>query len=215
MQVLQPLRVRAHAPPVFGDRYMPYLRAVGLLGVALVVSRGMSVFNAPVLTALVDRWRPETHSFHLPSGEMTITLQDVAMILALPLRGHAVTGRTETPGWRAQVEQLFGIPLNIEQGQGGKKKQNGIPLSWLSQNFSHLDDDAEPWRVECYARAYILHLLGGVLFPDAGVTLLRRYGFLWSPTLVIWAVSVGAQQCWRGHIDSSVRPVVVRHHHPT
>lgn len=127
MQVLQPLRVRAHAPPVFDDRYIPYLRAAGLLGVALVVSRGMPVFNAPALTALVDRWRPETHSFHLPSGEMTITLQDVAMILALPLRGHAVTGRTETPGWHAQVQQLFGIPLNIEQGQGGRRSRMEYP----------------------------------------------------------------------------------------
>nr|AAG46069.1 hypothetical protein [Oryza sativa Japonica Group] len=68
-RVLQPLRVSAHAPPVFDDRYIPYLRVAGLLGVALVVSRGMPVFNAPALIALVDRWRPETHSFHLPSVE--------------------------------------------------------------------------------------------------------------------------------------------------
>nr|AAN04209.1 Putative retroelement [Oryza sativa Japonica Group]ABG65916.1 transposon protein, putative, Mutator sub-class [Oryza sativa Japonica Group] len=91
-RVLQPLRVRAHAPPVFDDR-------------------GMPVFNAPALTALVDRWRPETHSFHLPSGEMTITLQDVAMILALPLQGHAVTGRTETPGWHAQMWMWLRLPV--------------------------------------------------------------------------------------------------------
>ncbi|KAL6321966.1 hypothetical protein AAG906_035881 [Vitis piasezkii] len=32
---------------------------------------------------LVERWRSETHTFHLPVGEMTITLQDVAVILGL------------------------------------------------------------------------------------------------------------------------------------
>nr|ABA94671.1 hypothetical protein LOC_Os11g39230 [Oryza sativa Japonica Group] len=132
-------------------KFLGVTRAAGLLGVALVVSRGMPVFNAPALTALVDRWRPETHSFHLPSGEMTITLQDVAMILALPLRGHAVTGRTETPGWHAQVQQLFGIPLNIEQGQGGKKKQNGIPMmSGLELDIKwstpHLETESELLR---------------------------------------------------------------------
>ncbi|BAH93074.1 Os05g0319000 [Oryza sativa Japonica Group] len=220
-EVLQPLRVRAHAPPVFDDRYIPYLRAAGLLRVALVVSRGMPVFNAPALTALVNRWRPETHSFHLPSGEMTITLQDVAMILALPLRGHAVTGRTETPGWHAQVQQLFGIPLNIEQGQGGKKKQNGIPLSWLSQNFSHLDDDAEPWRAECYARAYILHLLGGVLFPDAGgdiasaiwIPLVANLGdlgrFSWGSAVLAWTYRQLCEACCRQAPSSNMSGCVL------
>ncbi|XP_066162283.1 uncharacterized protein [Oryza sativa Japonica Group] len=212
---------QSSCPPVFDDRYIPYLRAAGLLGVALVVSRGMPVFNAPALTALVDRWRPETHSFHLPSGEMTITLQDVAMILALPLRGHAVTGRTETPGWHAQMQQLFGIPLNIEQGQGGKKKQNGIPLSWLSQNFSHLDDDAEPWRVECYARAYILHLLGGVLFPDAGgdiasaiwIPLVANLGdlgrFSWGSAVLAWTYRQLCEACCRQAPSSNMSGCVL------
>uniref|UniRef100_A0A453B733 Aminotransferase-like plant mobile domain-containing protein n=1 Tax=Aegilops tauschii subsp. strangulata TaxID=200361 RepID=A0A453B733_AEGTS len=40
------------------------------------------------LTALIDRWRPETHSFHLPCGEMTVTLEDWSMITAMPIEGH-------------------------------------------------------------------------------------------------------------------------------
>uniref|UniRef100_A0A453HH02 Aminotransferase-like plant mobile domain-containing protein n=1 Tax=Aegilops tauschii subsp. strangulata TaxID=200361 RepID=A0A453HH02_AEGTS len=41
-----------------------------------------------VLTALIDRWRTEAHSFHLPCGEMTVTLEDWGMITGLPLEGH-------------------------------------------------------------------------------------------------------------------------------
>ena len=54
--------------------------------------------DGALLTAFVDRWRPETHTFHLPCGEMTVTLQDVAMILGLPLDGLPVTGIVQSDG---------------------------------------------------------------------------------------------------------------------
>src|SRR5438105_15699337 len=46
-------------------------------------------FDRSLLTALVDRWRSETHTFHLPFGEVRVTLQDVAMLTGLPIAGAA------------------------------------------------------------------------------------------------------------------------------
>uniref|UniRef100_A0A8I6YRN7 Aminotransferase-like plant mobile domain-containing protein n=1 Tax=Hordeum vulgare subsp. vulgare TaxID=112509 RepID=A0A8I6YRN7_HORVV len=65
--------------------------------------------DATALTALTGRWRPETHSFHLPLGEMTVTLEDIAMITGLPIEGRALTGKVGSDGWRQWIAALVGV----------------------------------------------------------------------------------------------------------
>ena len=52
------------------------------------------VIDHALITDLVERWRLETNSFHLPSGEATVTLEDVVYIYGLPIDGPMVAGRT-------------------------------------------------------------------------------------------------------------------------
>ena len=59
------------------------------------------LFRAPskeidhcLISALVEQWRPETHTFHLPHGEMSITLQDVGVLYGLPIEGEVLVGPT-------------------------------------------------------------------------------------------------------------------------
>ena len=62
-----------------------------------------------LLAALVDRWRPETHTFHLPCGEVAPTLQDVSYLLGLPLAGDAV-GPVHTPvNWKDDLAARFAL----------------------------------------------------------------------------------------------------------
>ena len=92
----------------YDNRYEPYYRRIGLLGFVLQFKRTPPTLVHMALTALVDRWRPETHSFHLPCGEMTVTLEDFAMITALPIKGHALIGRVDRKNWPDRVTALIG-----------------------------------------------------------------------------------------------------------
>ncbi|KAK1681213.1 hypothetical protein QYE76_042061 [Lolium multiflorum] len=80
--------------------------------------------NAAALTALVDRWRPETHTFHLRAGEMTPTLQDVSMILGLPIQGEPLCMNTASDGWRRQMEDLIGMapPAPKSKGENSRRR---------------------------------------------------------------------------------------------
>uniref|UniRef100_A0A2N9J2M8 Aminotransferase-like plant mobile domain-containing protein n=1 Tax=Fagus sylvatica TaxID=28930 RepID=A0A2N9J2M8_FAGSY len=66
-------------------RFIPYLQRAGFYGIAKL---GFIKMDWALITALVERWRQETHTFHLPHGEMTITLQDVEVMLGLPVDGE-------------------------------------------------------------------------------------------------------------------------------
>ena len=60
-----------------------------------------------LLTALIERWGPETFTFYLRVREITITLQDVTVLLELPIHGPPVTG-TDDRDWAEKCETLLG-----------------------------------------------------------------------------------------------------------
>ncbi|KAH7850082.1 hypothetical protein Vadar_027649 [Vaccinium darrowii] len=73
-----------------------------------------------LITALLERWRPETHSFHLGSGEWTVTLQDVEVILGIPVDGLPVVGSTEQD-WDKLCEELLGVIPEAKVSRTGGK----------------------------------------------------------------------------------------------
>ena len=116
--------------------------------------------NHHLITALVERWRLETHTFHFPLGESTITLQDVALQLGLSIDGQPVTGFTSGDMVEASQYLLGSIPPpNVIKG-------NTIKLSWLSNNFQQLPADATDDVIAQHAITHILSLIGSLLMPD-------------------------------------------------
>ena len=68
------------------------IKGVGLEGLLRTPSREI---DHGLITALMEQWQLETHTFHIPHGEVTITLQDVEVLLGLPVDGEVVTGSTQ------------------------------------------------------------------------------------------------------------------------
>lgn len=117
------------------------------------------IIDHALLRALIERWRPETQTFHFRIGEMTITLRDVALLAALRVDGEPVTCTTLRDYTRLCVQLLGQAPDHIQAGC--------VKLKWLRVTFMRdIASDAPQEVVERYTRAYILYLFGSVLFPD-------------------------------------------------
>ena len=101
--------------PMVDDRVLDIVKRVGLEGLYRTPSREI---DHNLITAFVKRWRPETYTFHLPHGEMTITLQDVEVFLGISIDGEAIVGTTNKT-WATKCENLLGIVTNgmVLQGQ--------------------------------------------------------------------------------------------------
>ncbi|XP_040957886.1 protein MAINTENANCE OF MERISTEMS-like [Gossypium hirsutum] len=140
-------------------RFMSYLELAGFASVALIRS---SDLRFDLLSALVERWRPETHTFHFPCGECTVTLEDVALQLGLPIDGSPVTGVSSFTDPAAVCYQLLG-----ESPEDGDKYFSGIKFTWLKAKICGLSATATEGELMCAARAYIMHMIGAVLMPDA------------------------------------------------
>ena len=73
------------------DRVIDIIKGVGLEGLLRTPSREI---DHGLITALMEQWQPETHTFHIRHGKVTITLQDVEVLLEHPVDGEVVTGST-------------------------------------------------------------------------------------------------------------------------
>ncbi|RYR72631.1 hypothetical protein Ahy_A02g006849 [Arachis hypogaea] len=74
----------------------------------------------PLAFVLIERWRPESHTFHLLCGEMTITLHDMAYQLGLRIDDdHRVTDQVDC--------EVHLVPQNGMQ-RVGTERHRGAPV---------------------------------------------------------------------------------------
>lgn len=137
-------------------RVREYVRHAGFYGITQI---GHIRIDTGLLTALIERWRQETHTFHFRVGEMTPTLQDVALLMGLRVHGDAVTGYGNYD-WDQVCFQLLGAVPEEADRHGAT-----LQLSWLREQFSlPPPPHATELVLSHYARGYILYMMGSTLF---------------------------------------------------
>ncbi|XP_076951314.1 serine/threonine-protein phosphatase 7 long form homolog [Bidens hawaiensis] len=83
-----------------------------LFGFGGIVRCGYRKVDRALVEALVERWRPETNTFHLPCGEATVTLEGVNVLWGLPIEGEALAGYEESfdyNQWRQMCYTYLGF----------------------------------------------------------------------------------------------------------
>jgi hypothetical protein len=127
----------SNPPPVFRVRtiknrflvnnvYEEHLRAHGLLPFSkLTSSKEKFTLDPSLLSALVDRWRPETHTFHLSCGELTPTLKDVSMITCLPIKGTPLVPAAYSSIWPMEVQDRLGVAMPATS-RGGSRPRGSL-----------------------------------------------------------------------------------------
>ncbi|XP_070015259.1 protein MAIN-LIKE 1-like [Nicotiana sylvestris] len=142
------------------------------MGFYRIFEIGRLQLDRSLITTLIERWRPETHTFHLPIGEATITLQDVEALYVMPADGLPVAlpqgMRSMSRGqYLDLLQKLTGFKPQDETVCSGTSR---IGLTTIRQYLEILHPDitgeTDDLHIHRFTRLVLLLLFGGFLFPN-------------------------------------------------
>ncbi|XP_012833253.1 PREDICTED: serine/threonine-protein phosphatase 7 long form homolog [Erythranthe guttata] len=146
------VRVHNHTTMLEKWRMAPFMtEVVEKSGLMPLVRHSYKVIDSALVLTFIERWQPATCTFHLPFGEMTITLDDVSSLTGLPVVGRPVfiqqiskTG----PSSQAIVKQIIGVVLDSTDKCWGQN-QKALKLEWLRSTFSSVTDSDDENKKTC------------------------------------------------------------------
>ncbi|XP_012838655.1 PREDICTED: serine/threonine-protein phosphatase 7 long form homolog [Erythranthe guttata] len=163
-------RIRNHTGTLKG--WVPFItEVVQRCGLMSVVQASYNTVDDHLLRAFIERWQPATNTFHLPVGEMTITLDDVSTLVGLPVVGRTVSCERLIRDSKTKPSSLMFELLGEYPDDVNKKK--AVKLEWLKAKFSKVTmrDSAEK---RTYAiRAYLLFFLRCTILCDKTGNMVR------------------------------------------
>nr|XP_004488488.1 protein MAIN-LIKE 1-like [Cicer arietinum] len=132
-----------------------------------------------IISAFVEWWLRDINSFHLPIGEMTITLDDVSSLLHIPITGAFFSVNVFNKDDGADIlTEFLGVSHDVAYAEFNVTRTTTVRYSWLLEvYYQHCRD--QHWQM--VARIFLLFLVGCTLFSDKSA----------------YAVSVAYLECFR------------------
>nr|XP_009591154.1 serine/threonine-protein phosphatase 7 long form homolog [Nicotiana tomentosiformis] len=137
-----------------------------------IIEIGRLQLDWSLITALIERWRPETHTFYLPIGEAIITLQNVEVLYGLPVDGHPIAyphALREYTGlsYLEMLQRLTGFQPTEEATFSGYSRLQLTPVRLhLEAMDADITDDTLDLHIDRYTRLLMLLMFGVALFPN-------------------------------------------------
>ncbi|CAI0430245.1 unnamed protein product [Linum tenue] len=139
----------------------------------------MQHLDTTLITAFVERWQPDTNTFHMPFGEISILLHDVHHILRIPVEGELMRDDPHPDVLKLDMHDLFRVP--VDGPVGGKWK-----LKWFLNGVIHAEGllvrgremkirDLEAWIYEYFPLFRPSQILQAADAPRASSWVCHRF----------------------------------------
>jgi hypothetical protein len=175
------LKLSALSLPLPVDDNLWFWEPVDRSGLRPLLLTGYDNISHGLVCAMAERWLQETSNFHMPVGEMTITLDDVACLLGIPVAGRLI--QEEDLDHDHVVDLLVTHLLFSVEDAVGQVTDFGASVSYtaLKDRYDHLlnrcnhllgEDlsEEEEQELSCIrpacVKAFLLLLLGYTLFAS-------------------------------------------------
>nr|XP_009610805.1 protein MAIN-LIKE 2-like [Nicotiana tomentosiformis] len=129
-------------------------------------------FDWALITSMIERWRPETHTFHLPIGEATITLEDMEVFFELLVDGIPVTYPHDLRDYRGvDYFHMLQRLISFQPAEpSALSRASRLQLTPVRQHLVAMDaeitDDSPPEDIDRHTRLLLLLIFGSILFPN-------------------------------------------------